>query len=108
MVLNCVDVDEDGGTVVLRRGATPDKGNAPPIEVGRAGEDVASNRVGGAGCDRFILCANDIAETQPVEQFVGGSVRQTQRLMSARGAVVGLQRVDRIQPAAGRLRKHCV
>ena len=49
------------------------------------------------GCDRFILCANDIAETQPVEQFVGSSVRQAERLMSPWGPVMGLQSVDRVQ-----------
>jgi hypothetical protein len=97
----CGDFHEDGGTVVVRRGATADKGNAPAVEVGRAREDVTSYRVGDAGCDRFIWCANDVAETQPVEQLGRGSVRQTQRLMSARGAVVGLQRVDGIQPQLG-------
>jgi hypothetical protein len=55
----------------------------------------------GARCDCFILCANDIGKSEPVEQLVGGGVRQTQRLMSPRIAVVGLRRVDRIQPQLG-------
>ena len=59
-----VDVHEDGRSVVVRRVAAADEGDAPSVEVGRAGKDVAGNRVGGAGGDRFILSANDIAETQ--------------------------------------------
>jgi hypothetical protein len=49
------------------------------------------------GGDCCVLSANDIAESQPGEQFVGGGVCQVQRLVSAWGAVVKLQRVDRIQ-----------
>ena len=59
-----VDVDEDGRSVVVRRAAAADKGDAPTIKVRRAGQDVARHRVGDAGCDRFVLSANDIAEAQ--------------------------------------------
>ena len=55
------------------------------------------HRVGGTGGDRFILCANDIAESKPVEQFVGGGMSQADRLMSPWGPVMGLQSVDRVQ-----------
>jgi hypothetical protein len=42
----CVDVNEERRSVGLRRVAAADEGDAPTVEVGRAGEDVAGNRVG--------------------------------------------------------------
>jgi len=42
----CVDVNKERRSVGLRRVAAADEGDAPPVEVGRAGEDVAGNRVG--------------------------------------------------------------
>ena len=44
----CGDVNEDGRSVVVRRSATADKGNAPAVEVRRAREDVTRHRVGDA------------------------------------------------------------
>ena len=77
-----VDVHEDGRPVVVRRAAAADKGDAPTVEVGRAGVDVAGHGFRDAGRDCFILSANDIAETQLFEQFVGGGMSQAEGLMS--------------------------
>ena len=81
----------------MRRAAAADEGDAPTAEVGRAGVDVAGHGFRGAGRDCFILSVNNIAETQPFEQFVGGGMSQAEGLMSPWSPVVGLQRVDRIQ-----------
>ena len=48
------------------------------------------------------MSAYDIGEAQPGKQFVGGGVRQIERLMGPRAPVVGLERVDRIYPELGR------
>jgi len=91
-----VDINEERRPISLRWSTAPNEADAA-VQIGRAGEDVAGNCTGGAGCNRFILSANNIAEAQPVEQLGRGGVRQVRRLMRSGGSVVGFQCVDRIQ-----------
>ena len=96
-------VDEELFAACRRSVGPAGERDAAPVAVRAAGEDEAATVVRLDAGDRLPV-ALDIAEAEPIQEVGGRRVRELERLVlraPARRRVVGLERVDGVEPQLG-------